>query len=277
MKSALKKLAKSPLTYVLAQIKINPILEMEDYIPKLQETFRINGFPGFKPLTIQTIIQETNQNAQPTPIIKSQTQWHFTDMENTTGILIGSDFIVIHTSNYESFENIIKIIENTLQQCNNTELKIAFYERIGLRYINVITSSVEKYITKPLLGFQIKHQAEFYDKYLTNTETVQETKNGLVKIRATRISHINKIEKNPKIFLPPDLFPYASLLSFEQQQHKQKINQATECVILDLDHFIENRGEFEVKHIIRQIEQLHEGIEVAFREAVTEEALKAWQ
>ena len=48
-------------------------------------------------------------------------------------------------------------------------------------------------------------------------------------------------------------------------------------VILDTDHFNEESRDFDVDEICGLIDNLHRHTGTAFRAAVTEEALKAWQ
>lgn len=268
IKTQSPKLTKAPLTYVLAQIRISPILEMASHIPKLQESLRLKeDLPVYKPISIQ--VHGFKQSGQVD--VQPLTQWHFADKTNTLGVLIDNSSIVVHSSRYESFASIINKIERILGKCNE-ELKIALYTRIGLRYINVISSAVEKTIEKSLLGFHINGHQDFHDKYFANTETVQETKRGIFKLRTI---HVNNPEVQTKPLVPPDLFYSASLLSFDHHQKKSK--QEKEYVILDLDHLIDKQGDFEIKHILEKIEKLHDGIEVVFQSAVTKDAIKEWQ
>jgi uncharacterized protein (TIGR04255 family) len=66
-----KKLTKSPLTYVLAQIKFREILGMKEYIPVLQEAIR-SEFSEYNEQKI-TAIDLVNSKT------KTANTWHFLD------------------------------------------------------------------------------------------------------------------------------------------------------------------------------------------------------
>jgi hypothetical protein len=49
MKTQTPKMSLAPVFYTLAQVQFNPIAQMVDYVPRLQEHLRLNGFPDFEP------------------------------------------------------------------------------------------------------------------------------------------------------------------------------------------------------------------------------------
>jgi uncharacterized protein (TIGR04255 family) len=256
-----RKLRKSPVTYVLAQIKTSSILQLEKYIPELQEAIR-PCFPIFHKIDIQTFEIKPNIN----PNLYSAKQWHFLNKESTTGILLDSDAITIHSTLHNTFEALIENFSDVLNKFNKI-LNISLCTRIGVRYINVITSNLEKYIKKELLGFHLNNKSNF----ISNTETIQETQIGLIRIRSAHIGHTNIINHNKNNLIPADLAQTAEYLSFGH--HKQPTGS---FVILDIDHFAEKQNDFDTKKIIHELSQLHEDIYNAFHSAVTNTAIQDW-
>jgi uncharacterized protein (TIGR04255 family) len=261
-----KKLTKSPLTYVLGQIKISPIIDIQRHIPVIQENLR-KDFPKFNEIETLALNVQPHQKE-----VRVNTQWHFYDKESSTGVLLEKDTIIFHTTNYYTFEKFAASLGKILKNLNEI-LNIGLYTRLGLRYINFVDENIEKFIQKLLLGFplhfdDIKESNQGFHK----TESVSKTKcDGILKLQAT-YTHVNQINKNDFIlFVPPDLSPLAGLLTFIRNEPKDRF------FLLDIDHFILKNGvDFEVKEIIENFESLHAGISNAFLSAITSEAKTSW-
>ncbi len=261
-----KLLTKSPLTYVLAQIKISPILEMKKYIPKLQDLIR-KEFPLYNEINIQAI--EVKLHAD--PVFTKLAQWHWSDQAKTSGVLLDSGAIMFHTSNYHSFDQLLKEFSNVLKKINKI-LEIGLCLRIGLRYVNFIETTPEKYLMKELLGLQLKKTNKFVNK----TETIQETDAGKIKLKTFYYSKESIECINLKdILIPPDLSHSTNLLDFNHYKKSPKNSYA----ILDLDHFIEfqKNPNFNLNDIETTLKKLHDGVYEVFCKAITPEAKKDWE
>lgn len=258
-------LSKPPLVYVLAQITISPIQAMANYIPDIQENLR-KDFPGYEEIQA-TEIQLT---AGSMPVLSPFTQWHFTNQSRTLGILIQHNALTIHSSKYDSFVQLSNSFSDAIRKINAI-LKIGFYSRIGLRYINFIPQSIDKYINKQLLGFRVNPGNNSEDIFFTRTETVQQTIHGTLKIQTVH-AHKNSIQNHEKICIPPDLMPIAGYLNLQNDE-----STSPYFVILDIDHFMMNNdSNFDAKEIFIKLENLHKEIYSTFREAVTDIAISDW-
>lgn len=266
-----RKLSKPPLTYVLAQIKISQILDIEKFIPQLQEAIR-KDFPRFDKFEIQSFEIKKNIDKEKFDVRQNtQTQWHFTDKTSTVGILVDNNSIMIHTSKYNSYNDLNETLQSILEKFHNI-LSISLYTRLGLRYINLIQSNVTEYIRANFNDLIINNNS-----YITKIDTAQNTDNGILKVQATFSSDDNMLKTNnplTNIYLPFDLQQSANYLSFE---HHKKNSSTIEYLMLDIDHFSEKEGDFDLSSILMQLEKLHEGIETAFYNAVTETALIDWK
>jgi uncharacterized protein (TIGR04255 family) len=133
----MNKLNKSPLAMVLAQVKFAPVLQIQKYIPELQEILRKKNYPHFVEEQVQEFVFAVgNSNLPP---VQNSSRWIFgsSDWKNT--IVLSQDFVVIETSAYDKFEkfsaefkNILKIVKDIVSLTRS--------ERIGLRYVNLIRS-----------------------------------------------------------------------------------------------------------------------------------------
>lgn len=255
-----KKLRKSPLTYVLAQVRISQIESIADYVPKIQEVVR-KDFPIYQEVNIQTIEIKDKTDSN----IRTSLQWHFKDKESWTGIILDKQTITIHTSKYNGFDELNSKIENILDKFNKI-LDVSLSVRIGLRYINIIQSDIKEYMQPSLLGFYEKED----DNFLTSVDTTRKTEDGFIKIRAIHPKNVAFI--HPGKMVPPDLVSSADQLSFK---HYKDIND--EYVILDIDNFYQKQLDFDVAKTTKVFSTLHKKIYETFCLAVTKKALKAWE
>lgn len=260
-----KKLSESPIIYVLGQIRFSNIENISDYIPKLQDVIR-EAFPHFQKINIQAL--QFREGQQPSASIFNQ--WHFMDKDKQSGIILDDRSIAIHTTQYEQFNILLKSLEKTLVLFNEI-LKIALFTRVGLRYINFIENGLDK-LDKSLCGFQLKNSIFEADKFLTKTETTQLSKHGIIKIQATHIGNKEIIAGNKNYFIPPDLADIASVLNFQSPKEPEK-----DFLLLDLDHFNEQQGDFDVQEILSRLDSLQDILYLAFCSAAGQENLTAWQ
>jgi uncharacterized protein (TIGR04255 family) len=261
-------LSQSPLTYILAQVKIGPILALEKHINDVQEAIR-GDFPQYNEIQSHEILLRPEGE----PTLRGFTQWHFSNIESTMGILLQKDAITLHTTDYKSFKVLSNILAQMVSNINPI-LNIGTYTRVGLRYINLIQNAIEESLLKELLGFHLELDDMIFNKkgFFSKTEAVQDTNVGLIRIQTIH-TQIQKLQQAENVFVPSDLLPVADLLSFKKY-YKPKDSFA----ILDIDHFTKASPEkFDKEKIINELELLHQGIYKAFTKAVTSEALALWR
>lgn len=261
-----KKLSKTPLTYVLAKINFSNIEAIEKFIPDIQEGIR-HTFPNFRKVTVQFV--EVRENQQPS--ILTRTQWHFMDKDSVTGIFLDNTSVAIHTSKYTQFETLSNQFQSVLEKFSQI-LQISLLTRIGLRYINLIENNLTQYINPGLLGFHLEDTKYFKpERFLTNIDLTEEGKYGIIKIQSSLISN-KEVINNINIFVPADLTDVANLLSFNHQSQPNG-----KFLVLDLDHFNNNKEDFEINIIMNNLKNLQEALYQAFCAAVTEKALVDWK
>lgn len=259
------KLSKPPVIYVLGQVRFSSIENIANYIPELQDRIR-DIFPHFQKVNIQALqLREEGQQ----PITTVYNQWHFLDKNKQTGIILDGRSITLHTSQYNQFSTLRDHLEKTLILFNEV-LKIALFTRVGLRYINFIEKNIDK-IDKGLYGFLLKDEIFPKNKFLTKTETTQASEHGIIKIQSTHVGNKDVISGIKNVFVPPDLLDNANILFFPNRNEPEN-----DFLILDLDHFNDQQGDFDVPEILLRTQELQEVLYLAFCNAVGPDLLKDW-
>lgn len=259
------KLSKQPVTYVLAQIKFTSIENIAEYVSKLQDSIR-ERFPHFQDVSMSAIQFKENSVASPMTWV----QWHFIDKEKQTGIILDKQSIAIHTTDYTQYHSLISSFGKVIEQFYAI-LNISLFTRLGLRYINLIEEGLSD-INSGLKGFQLSG-TEFNEQkqYISQTQTTQQSQKGHVKIQATHVGNKELLGDN-KFLLPFDLIDTVKVLSFKNLKEPQN-----DFLILDIDHFNNEQGDFEIKEILNQFDQLHETAYQVFCQAVGTTNLQNWK
>ena len=252
-------LGRSPLVYFLAQVRFSPILSMGDHIAAVQDRFRGIGYPVFEQQEAQTVTI-TPQG----PVIEKVTLWHFKDVAQTSSVALAQNFVSFQTFKYKRYEEEFPRIREVLDAVHSL-VKFDVFERCGIRYLNVIHpdsnegQTYQTFLQPEIIGLN----GESFD--------VTNVMNSSVFVGTTTIGTLVvkfSTSKSPAI-LPLDLM--GSALHFETD-----IPQGDAIGILDFDHFIENRGPFNVQQTEQYLAQLHDAISLVFSKCTTDEALELW-
>ena len=95
---------------------------------------------------------------------------------------------------------------------------------MGVRYINVIRSNIKEYLIPELLGFHLPENKYFDpDKYLSNTDLTQKSKNGIIKIKSTCIGNIDILVDRKNLLVPVELV-VSPIICLLITLNNQKIN-----------------------------------------------------
>lgn len=252
-------LRRSPLVYVLAQIRFSAIVKIEKFIPDIQETLRHKGFPKFGQGHVSELTFEPNSDPKLTKIDR----WEFQNRDGSLGFLLTPGFLVIHTSKYSTFEEFESNIRTGLNVLNDIAMP-SLVERVGLRYVDLIQPRPEEgfevYLKSGLLGLEEKEfgSRNSFHRY----EFSGQTDLGRLVIRWS--------QNADSVYLPPDLSPSTLI-------HNVNITRGSVVGLLDLDHFTVTTSDFDPESIITNLQSLHDNLDRAFRAAVTPKALEIWE
>lgn len=250
------ELARNPLTAVLAQVVISPVLKMESFLPSIQDDLRKNGFPGYR--------REDSQEIQigPTPAVKVATRWLFIDKDNCNAVILTPGAVVLQTSRYEKFEKFTELAKTALGIIGK-HAEISLSQRLGLRYVNLIRPEKDKelnhYLQPGLMGLEDHKLTK--KKLASRFEFLGETEMGRLLIR---LFYSDKGRS-----LPPDLDDLRLI------HEKSKPGERT--AILDIDHFSIKQRDYSPESLVSDFWNLHEYTDRAFRESVTPAALEDWK
>jgi uncharacterized protein (TIGR04255 family) len=250
-------LSRTPLIYVVAQVRFSAIMAMEKYVPEIQEKLR-QKYPWFQ----RSKIQEFAFQAQGAPNISFSDRYEFLQRDKRTGVVLMSNSVALHTNKYTSYEAFEQEFTSALGAIHES-VGIGLVDRIGLRYVDLVrlgpNEAWSDYIKPGLLGLDAASVG--VSQWTSQSVWVGKTEVGALAFRYTQ-------SESP---VPPDLTPIS--LQYEGELLRPKEVGA----ILDFDHYSEATREFELEPVIGAVGDLHDNIDRAFRSAVTPAALRKWE
>lgn len=254
---------KNPPVYLtLAQVKFNPILKLADFLPAIQENFRQVGYPDFNRqqfISIQLTTQD-GQPPMPTPI--QQERFQFGNIEKTHAFILDDQSLTLQSTNYGQFETFSACFLNGLEIIHNV-VKLAFTERVGLRYLDrvmpQIGETIGQYLATPAQDLTSGIGGRSLYSY---TEAMNEV--GDIKL-LSRVAI-----QDGQLAFPPDL-QLGNMHIAERFLSYTGIS-----AILDNDGFVEMRETFSLKVMANHLDAIHQVIRTAFKTTTTDYAFIAW-
>ncbi|MDO4230431.1 MAG: TIGR04255 family protein [Capnocytophaga sp.] len=257
-----QKLSNQPLVFVLAEFRFSPVLDMEKYIPELQDKLRQN-FP--------LIGTQQSQEFQFSPNgleINTTTEWIFHSKNRKQAITINHNRLVHITSEYNRFDGFREQCETALKALIEI-VKPSLLLRIGLRYNDAIIEEdkedIKEYVHTNL--FQNSFLCAAGHPIRQTSETILETTEGCMVVRS--MYEENTLAIWPDMGLPIEI---------------TKNDQLKTRIFLDFDHFWEsklNQGEesqdFKLDDLISKLEKMHEGSRKAFWDITTDKGRLKWK
>jgi uncharacterized protein (TIGR04255 family) len=254
-----EKLSKSPLIYVLAQVRIGAVLKMADHVPQIQERLRKTGYPLYRASEIQEVRFGLGQ-----PELKTTPRWYFDAGDRSTGFLLQADSVVFHTSVYDTSEVFFAALSQGLGIVHEV-VGVEVAERLGLRYVDAFQADpghrLAEYFRTGISGITLDEIGATQPRLLINLVADTQVGGKLV---------IRLGQNTGPGFLPPDLHPLELTLT-------KPFAPNEEIAVLDYDHFIERVVPFSVQEIVDTFDALHQVTSGAFRKTVSEFALQSWR
>jgi uncharacterized protein (TIGR04255 family) len=247
------------LVLVLAQVRFSAVLAIDKYVPSFQERLRVEGFPRFQQEQVRSIELALGNVTQ-----REMTRWHFRDRNASSAVTLTTEFLALQTNRYESFDKFLKMTRLATDAFVR-DARPSLVERVGLRYVNLIRPNegegFTKYLRPGLLG--LREEDLGIEPQIHRFEMVGRTPTGSLLVTRLAVSQDGT-------FLPPDLsdnpLDYAIDLPAEEV-----------VAVLDIDHFDISPFDFDPSAIEERLWGLHDQIDLVFRSAVTEDALRSWK
>lgn len=256
------RLTKTPLVFVLAQVRVAPITQIESFLPAIQESLRHQGFPNLvkRKFKITTSL--------PTPDAplgnEERIQWEYINADHTCSILVDDGSLVLQTTAYTSGEDFLAKLEVALSafvaHAKPTQLL-----RVGLRYVDLIQHT-EAHPLAEMLSPVLRNAPDGVPgvPWVHVWETLRQT--------APHTRLLIRYTEQPQGFgFPPDIGPFISLRLTQTPEQKSRFG------LLDTDHFHEETSDFSTPLVLERTADLHDLLDQAFRKLVSPTALQLWQ
>lgn len=187
-------------------------------------------------------------------------RFEFQDKDESIGIVLTASSFAVQTNKYSRFEDFEEVISTALVIVNRV-LNLTLVERVGLRYVDLVRPAENEiladYLKPGLLG--IDPQRAGVTGWRSRYEALGQTMLGKLAVRCSQSEQI----------LPPDLFPTTL-------RYSTVLRPGEVATLLDFDHFVEGSSDFDTRRVVELIGQLHDVVDLTFRDSVTPNALARW-
>lgn len=266
MSAALGHWPNAPLAYVLAQVRFEPVLEIEKYVPPLQTSLR-ECYPRFKP-TEQIVLQLLPQQEAQPPRMQpaSLPRWEFGSGSNHAGVILQQDSLVLHATAYETYATFSQAWLEVMMRFGE-QIPNLFTSRIGLRYLNFILPNAGE-TPEDYAANRLRCDPEPglpYRSHRGLTLAQYDLEMGSLAVRYSR--------GTGQPTLPPDLVE-PSLRPSAIMRRAASVEQPT--AVLDIDRFMDLSAAYDAEALAKQFERLNGDIRVAFKALTTDHARAVW-
>jgi uncharacterized protein (TIGR04255 family) len=270
MSAALGHWPNAPLAYVLAQVRFEPFLEIEKYIPALQSSLR-EQYPRFlrtEEVIFQVLPQPEGQPPRVQPA--SLPRWELGSASNHASVILQQDSLVLRATEYETYATFGQRWRDVMRRVGE-QIPNLFTNRIGLRYIDFILPNPGE-TPEAYMAERLRCDPEPglpYRKHRGLTAAEYHLEHGSLAVRYSRLTG--------QPTLPPDLEPLASL-ALEPPAIMQRIVSADQpTAVLDIDRYMPFSKGYDADDLADLFDQrLHQDIQMAFQALTTDHARAMW-
>jgi len=259
---------RAPLVYTVGMLEYAPVPAMADYAPSIQEALR-REFPEilqkFSVKTVQINVDTAKQTQEFRQV--EAFHWSMNTPERGWGVVFGQNRLILQTGRYTHFGDFADKIRRVIDVLVR-EAAITHTSNVGIRYVDNIRDMSDLTINEQLgTGFLSPELTEEFRPEISRVEHIYKSSDGNLFLRCYGL------QNHPGI--PDDILPMANQI-FHGQGPMTPISER--FVLLDTDHIYnpDHLEPFDVDQVIDRLRRLHEGASMAFRAAVTEEAIEAW-
>jgi uncharacterized protein (TIGR04255 family) len=255
-----------PLICVVARVQFALVAKMENYIPDLQESLRINGYPlAQDAVTTKNWRIEDRAEAGMNVAFQESARWDISNVEKTVTIRVDRESVTLLFTDYDHFRNaepqyrlILELVEKSIPGL--------LPQLIQLRYIGYIAceppSDPKDWVLPSVLGMpnlgDLKRQG-----------SISET-NFLTPEGGQLVTRCMSLGPN-HLALPPDLLPFNGKLKYDLQ---------SKLPFLLLENIHQRQAEpaaFSAESCLAQISALRRYNAAVFQATVLREILERWK
>lgn len=260
-----QKMKNAPVYFTIAQVRFNPILSLETYLPSIQESFRKLGYEDFKSTIVATfnLTVASGEGSSPqVPPTQKISRYTFANMEGQKGFILEQNALSFHATDYDTFDTFSGALLKGLDLLHRA-VGISYSERVGVRYLDAVYpregEKLSEYLVPEVMGLTGKLEGVLTHSF---SETVTKM------VRSTMVSR-TVIQGGP-IGFPPDLASHG--LTVAERFTRLDGLHAT----IDTDGFYESREKFDTQSIKACLYNLRDEIWKSFEATVTKHAFSVW-
>ena len=253
------KLSLAPVFYALAQVKFNPVVQMGEFVPRLQEALRRLNYLDFS-FSEQPIISIIlGGDGSPQVETAKGQQWHFFNSAKTSGFALSLDSLCFHTTEYTTFQEFLGLTITGLRALHEI-VGLGYVDRVGLRYLDAIPH-YDRHLKASLQGLSDESMGTLKSHFGVTT---LKREGGTLMVRVF-------ISPAGGVPFPPDLQP----LIMQLQERFRGITGG--CAVLDTDFSISGRVDFSLDIASELLCACNAQVGPAFKMCVTAQALEDWK
>lgn len=260
-----KRLTNAPVYFTILQVKFNAILNLADFLPKIQDTFRRMNYADYrtdKHFVFELATKEAqDQNLPPVPTQKDR--YFFGNADKTYLFILDSNSLTLQSTDYKDFDVFSGEFYKALESIHSI-VEFAFIDRIGLRYLDRVMPRTGEALDLYLIPEIAKASRSLNGTlHYTYNEIMAET-DGVTVISRFMIQYGG-------LGFPPDIDITGMNI---QSKFTDYVGLSA---VLDNDGFIERRQEFSVSTFAEQIKQIKKVVKNSFKSVLNPEAFEAWK
>lgn len=256
-------LQNAPLYFTIAQVRFNPILNLEAFLPQLQEKLRKAGYPDYKAMQRFVLTLSATTGKEEASATESRFTTHsFANMEGTSGFVLGPESLSFQTTRYDTIDHFANELFKGLAIVHDA-VELSYYESLGLRYLDAVIpragEDLGQYLVAQVLGLSEKLPG-LQHSYM---ESMAEHEGNRVTSRI--------IIQDGKVALPPDLA--SASLKIETRFTEPEGRHA----IIDNDAVYQGREAFDIDRLQSRLKALRALIDIPFTAIIQQHAKTVWE
>ena len=266
-----QKMKNAPVYYVLAQARHNPVLQLDPYLPEIQDRMRKAGYPDHQ--ASASFAVELNFSAgdgQPDAkrlVPKAVARHLFLSADRSRGFIFEQGALSLQTMEYDTFGPFLEEFMAGFGIVHDV-IKLDYTERIGIRYLDAVVpvggpDDLPRYLVPGVFGLTGK-----LPEGVPIGLSMSETHIPLTDVDANLVSRT--IVRSGPIGFPIDLEPQGLAVP-ERFQKVQGLH-----AIIDTDASQAKRQSIDLSDLRSRLDMLHTKIRMAFDATVTKDALAEW-
>lgn len=242
--------AASPSTYyALAEVRFPHVVAMADYIPRIQDRLRQEGFPLYQD-----------------PLGPDRPSWRMRQIDQKGGLYLQPWSLVYHTTHFDSHHELFSTLLRCMKVVHEiTQLACATH--LYFRCLDAILprdgETVEDFLADGWHGFRAEGFRSSHSESILDTSTAPLVPQGTLVLRIFRAT-------SPLGF-PSDLASH-DLTMKPAFSRTESLPHA----VIDTDHFVQGVMPLDYTALYEQLLSLYRGSRNLFSKITTEHARKVW-